>query len=821
MKKVEGSGPLTAQLLIVGEAPGEQEEAKGVPFIGPAGQALRKWMMECGLSPDSVRFENLCKYRPPGNKLRSWTPSGKANQLVLESFMQLGDTIEQMPNLNLILALGSFPLYFLTGRGHWDPKPEIRSYVGIQEFRGYTYPCILNKDIKVLPTFHPSYLIQEGMGDHGTFLSDLHKAREQMQFKDFRYPKREYFDGPEGHDKLLCRQRLLDTPKDQPLTTDIEYILNKKTGKARLICVGITNSKHWSASFKTDTPSEIDFVREIFSHGHPINAQNSMFDCSILEWHYKIAIQKQLAFDTMIAAHAANIELPKDLGYLGSIYQNVPYWKDAVNWKRIIAGLDSIQTVYHYNNNDCMNQHEIMEEQIKYDLNDKKVREVFEFEMAMLDPLWEISKRGMRLDHTLLAKANKDFDAEILALGHLLNVLSGRVVNVKSGSDMAWLIHEHLALPMTRKTKKGAPKTDDKTLAAYLVKCKEPKQEAVLNLVRDIRNKRDLKSKFFNAPLDSDGRSRGHYDPSKTRTGRLASKKFFPTDRGHQQQNIPGAKSVKRCFIPDEGKEFGYADLERAESLVVAHLTNDPVMLAHHAPGTDAHRALASRLFSKPEEEITADQRYLGKQTRHAGNYMEGPETMKMNINQKAHLTGVSVTYADCDKFIKIYRSMHRFLQPWWLSVEQQLWRDRTLYNLLGRRRIFYDHIKGIVPQAVAYIPQSTIGDTLNCGLLAVHGIVVDYMQDHLTMTPAEIRELAATMKHDWGFEVLNQVHDAVGHQYWSQYRFEVNSSLRKLLAFRLQNPKTYEDFIVPVETLVGPNWGDVKKWEEDMVAHA
>lgn len=815
MRRVEGSGPLDAQLLFVGEAPGEQEERTGEPFVGPAGQALRKWMMEAGISPTSVRFENLCKYRPPNNKLAAWCPSGKANQLVVQGLMELGDTIESMPNLNCIVGLGSFPLRFLANKGHWDSK--FHSFVGIQEFRGYQFPCTLVPGKKVLPTFHPSYLIQEGMGDHGTFLADLAKIKYHSTFSDLGYTQREYFPAPEGHVKLQCRERLLDSPKDTVFTTDIEYVRNKKTGKMRLICVGITNARDWAASFRTDNPGDIEFIREILLSGHPINAQNSMFDASILEWHYGVPIQPLLSFDTMVAAHAANIELPKDLGYLASIYTQDEMWKDMVDWSAIAAGKQSPDTVYLYNCKDTAIQHEIMEEQQRYDLNDKNTREVFEFEMAMLNPLWDMSKRGMRLDHKLLKEANEQFDKEVLVLGHLLNSLCGRQVNVKSGTDMAWLVHDHLGIPMTRKTKKGAPKTDDKTLAAYLVKCKNPKQEAILNLIRDIRNRRDLKSKFFNAPLDTDGRSRGHYDPSKTRTGRLASKKFYPTDRGHQQQNIPGAKSVKRCFIPDEGKEFGYSDLERAESLVVAHLTNDPVMLAHHAPGTDAHRALAARLFSVPEEEVTADQRYLGKQTRHAGNYMEGPETMKMNVNQKAHLTGVSVTYADCDKFIGIYRSMHRFLVPWWTSIEKQLWRDRTLYNLLGRRRTFYDHIKGIVPQAVAFIPQSTIGDTLNCGYLAAHGIVVDYMRDHLTMTEAEIKDLAATMKHDWGFEALNQVHDAIGYQYNIEHRFEVNSSLRKLLAFRLQNPKTYEEFIVPVEVLIGPNWGDVKKWEEDL----
>jgi DNA polymerase I-like protein with 3'-5' exonuclease and polymerase domains len=226
-------------------------------------------------------------------------------------------------------------------------------------------------------------------------------------------------------------------------------------------------------------------------------------------------------------------------------------------------------------------------------------------------------------------------------------------------------------------------------------------------------------------------------------------------------------------------------------------------------------------LFSVPESEVTKDQRYLGKQTRHAGNYMEGPETMKMAVNQKAHITGVSVTYGECEKFINLYRSMHHFLVPWWTETERQLWRNRTLYNLLGRRRIFYDHIKGSVPKAVAFVPQSTVGDCLNCGVLAVHGKVVDYMRPHLTISEQEIKDLSATLRNDWGFQMLNQVHDAIGFQFKPEYRFQVAAALRKLMAFNLRNPKTLEDFVIPVEVAYGPNWGDVKEYSEDLTIAA
>lgn len=806
--KIQGYGPLDAKLMIVGEVPGLENER--------ASQQLRGWMMESGIDPDSVRFENLCKYRPPGNKLSAFIEKGKPNDKLMEGLFELMEMID-LVKPNLIFGVGSNVLKFLTDKGYWNA--EHRSYAGIDTWRGSIWDCKLAPGTKVVCSYHPVYLTREGMKNHGTFLADLARVKEDMEFPEFRYPVKELFPAPVGNVKQEIRERLLDSPKDSIFTIDIEYLSKKKGQRGKLICIGITNHRDWAASFPTDLPGEFEFAKELVMSGHPLNMQNSMFDASILEWHFGMAVQPFVAYDTMVAAHAANIELPKGLDYLESIYTRQPNHKDMINWEDVKAGRQPFSDVYTYNAMDVWTQHEIMEEQIKWDLNDPKVKAVFDHEMALLQPLWECSRRGVKLDLPYLDELREQMVSEISLMKGLLHSISGRPINVKSGNDMAWLLHDFLKLPITRKTKTGKPKNDDKTLAAYLVKCKVDKQVAVLDLVRDIRNRRDLLSKFINVELDEDERSRGHYDPTKTVTGRLSSKKFFPTGRGHQQQNIPRDPRIRRCFLPDEGMYFGYADLERAESLVVAHLANDPLMLEHHRPGADAHRLLAAKLFDVSEDDVTKEQRYLGKQTRHAGNYMQGPETMKQNINQKANLTGISVTYADCDRFIKLYRKLNIYLEQWWKEVERDLWASRKLFNLLGRQRIFYDHIGAIVPEAVAYVPQSTVGDVLNCGLNALHGKVTDLSRGRMLLTDAEIKDLSDTLINDWGFQMLNQVHDAVGYQAPHEHQFEVNQAIRTLLSVTLLSPKTYEEFVIPVEIANGPNWGDVKVWSEDLAA--
>ncbi|HEY6020899.1 MAG TPA: DNA polymerase [Candidatus Paceibacterota bacterium] len=811
MNKVPGYGPVDARIMVVGEAPGVDEDREGRPFVGRAGKAIRGYMMEVGIDPDEVYWTNIADERPSKNDIRTYFTTGKDGgqplPIVIEGLYRLIDEIKLIKP-NVILAVGNYPLWALTRKATWRLTKDtgVWSYSGIQDWRGSILPCVLPgvEGAKVIATFHPAYIIREGMKDHGTFKCDLQRALRESYFPEINYPKPELILDPEGYDREQVRQRLLDAPIDKPITLDIEYIGSK------LLCIGMTNSRHWATSIWTGNEGDMRFCKEILQSGHPLNAQNAMFDFSILEWHYGFDIMRFMAWDTMLAAHSLNIELPKDQGYLTSIYTDQPYYKHMVDWKKIAKGETHPSIVLEYNCIDCWTEHQVMEEQGLEMREDEAARRVFEFEMALLNPLWQVSKRGMRIDETKLAAINVRLDKEIQINNLILHHVAGRPVNVKSGPDIAHLLFDVMGIPRGRQNKTG-PATDDKTLADLVLKCRTDQQRSVIQLVRETRQKRDMKSKFTEVERDEDKRSRGMYNPGGTGTGRLASKKFYPTGKGHQQQNVPKDTEVRSLFIPDDGFEFGYADLERAESMVVAYLTNDPLMLAHHAPGMDAHRLLASLIFDVRPEQVTKDQRYIGKQTRHAGNYMEGPLVFKINVSKVAHLTGVSITAAEAKFFINRYRELHPFLVEWWADTEKELWRSRTLYNLMGRRRTFFDHIDSILPTAVAYKPQSTVGDVLNAGILNIAGTPCHYVRERCNVE--EIRTLSCEL-NGLGFQILNQVHDAIGFQFRPENKTRILTILRKLMTIPLTSPKTYEDFSIPVEIAVGPSWGEVEVWK-------
>jgi uracil-DNA glycosylase len=138
---VFGEGAPSAELMFIGEGPGADEDATGRPFVGRAGQLLTKMIEAIDLKREDVYIANVVKSRPPGNR----TPeSDEVKTCIPFLFRQIAAIRPK-----LIVALGNPAMQALL-----DTK------IGITKMRGQfqDYPRI--PEIKVLPTFHPAYLLR-------------------------------------------------------------------------------------------------------------------------------------------------------------------------------------------------------------------------------------------------------------------------------------------------------------------------------------------------------------------------------------------------------------------------------------------------------------------------------------------------------------------------------------------------------------------------------------------------------------------------------------------------------------------------------------
>jgi len=138
---VFGEGNPNAQLLFVGEGPGADEDLQGRPFVGRAGQLLTKMIIAMGLSREEVYIANIVKCRPPNNR-----PPEADEIAACQPFL-----IKQIAAIRprIICALGTFSAQTL-----------LSTTVRISDLRGKFHDLPGDQEIKVMPTFHPAYLLR-------------------------------------------------------------------------------------------------------------------------------------------------------------------------------------------------------------------------------------------------------------------------------------------------------------------------------------------------------------------------------------------------------------------------------------------------------------------------------------------------------------------------------------------------------------------------------------------------------------------------------------------------------------------------------------
>jgi len=135
---VFGEGPADACLVIVGEAPGEEEDLQGKPFVGAAGELLTKMLKAIELSREDVYITNIVKCRPPKNRNPHPKEIEKCKPFLLKQL--------RIIHPKVICTLGSIATQTL-----------LNTKTSISLLRGKIH---FWKNIKLIPTFHPAYLLR-------------------------------------------------------------------------------------------------------------------------------------------------------------------------------------------------------------------------------------------------------------------------------------------------------------------------------------------------------------------------------------------------------------------------------------------------------------------------------------------------------------------------------------------------------------------------------------------------------------------------------------------------------------------------------------
>lgn len=324
-------------IMLVGEAYGEQEEQQHAPFVGTSGWLLDGMLSQVGILRKECFVTNCFNLRPkPSNDIKNLCgskaeaipglPALIKGKYVLAKYKpeldRLYAEINQC-NPNVIVALGATAAWALLHT------------TGIKNIRGsiaFTHPSLpLGRPYKVLPTYHPAAIARE-WSNRPVSLADLDKAKRESVTPSYRRPERELWLYPTIED-LALYERLHIKPATQ-LSADIE------TWNDQITCIGFAPNPHSGIvipfvsekregkNYWPTIDEELEawnFVRRWLTM-KPSIFQNGMYDIQFLWRSYRIPVPLAEE-DTMLLHHAWQPEMEKGLAFLASIYTDEPSWK--------------------------------------------------------------------------------------------------------------------------------------------------------------------------------------------------------------------------------------------------------------------------------------------------------------------------------------------------------------------------------------------------------------------------------------------------------------------------------------------------------------
>lgn len=795
-KLVPAEGPRDAKIMMIGEAPGAEEERLGRPFIGGSGQLLNRMLANSGLNREQIYLTNVVKYRPENNIFDHFYTDGQRRRspsdLLNQSILQLHEEIRAV-RPNVIVPLGSESLRALTGR----PMP-------ITKWRG----SILSTPFgKCIPTLHPAGILRKYTGKPVAEL-DLKRIAAESGTADVVLPTYS-FDILPTFDRVM---EYLHDPSIERLTFDIET-----TGRM-VRCLGLTSRPGHaisipfisSVSGNTATPvampgspfinletsgpvlashwpadKEYQILAKLFDlFSNPRIrkiAHNFPFDSVVLAREFGFTRFPGFWMDTMSAWHCCYAELPKGLDFLCSILTRIPYYSD--------YDVSNDRSTAIYNCYDCVVTDEIAP-QIETMLHQLGQHDFYHQERhPAIVAYTRAETRGIlvdelaRMERTKVVRAEKE---QVLA--RIRTVADDPAFNPRSPKQMQELLYKKLGLPLQYSGKKNDDGEYKVTADKHALAALEKKAPEYTEFFKDLllhSEQATLLSSFLEKPLGADGRLRTHYNPAGTTTDRLASSAPI-FDVGTNLQNIPRGE-FRRMFLGDPGWTLIKADLSQAEFRIVVWLAKIlRIVKMYEDPNFDVHRWNAAvNIYNIPEDQVTKDQRKVAKDGVYGGNY-------SMHYRKAAIVYKMPVATA---KFIlERYRAAVPEVPMWWESVKQSINTTRKIVGPLGRIRTFFGRFDDdTYREAYSHSAQHVVAQVINRAFC-----------------------LATELMPAQEAYPLLQVHDEiVVHAKGEPDSPEVlryATLLKRVMEYPISFPGVDRPLVIPAEVSVGRNWYDQKK---------
>ena len=414
-------------------------------------------------------------------------------------------------------------------------------------------------------------------------------------------------------------------------------------------------------------------------------------------------------------------------------------------------------------------------QQQKFAANETLGKVARDFDFPVIWPLFQMERRGMKLDAKQLAAMAAELKDELGRIEHKMHGMAGYEFNVASPTQLAEVLFTKLQLPTTG-IKKG--KTGYSTGQKELDKLRG--QHPIIELIERQRELAKLLSTYVEAlPKLADANSRLHttFNQDVASTGRLSS-------TNPNLQNIPVrtelGRKIRRAFVPSEGKVFIGTDYSQFELRLAAVLAGDAGLIDDFNSDIDIHTKTAAEAYGIALEEVTPDQRRHAKVINFGVLYGMSPHGL-------AAATGMN--FMEAKQFINHYFAVRAPIRAYLDNILTQAREQGYVETYFGRRRPTPD-----VKSSNYMVRSAAERAAMN---MPIQGTEADLMKLAMIRMEEKLEGLG---------EQILQVHDSILVECLPENAEKVG----KLLKSEMESVAPELPIRLRVDVTTGNHWGEV-----------
>lgn len=500
-------------------------------------------------------------------------------------------------------------------------------------------------------------------------------------------------------------------------TTSVDAIDAKLVGMS----FSTEGGNAWYVSVPRETEAAqrmVDIFRPLYENENILKVgQNLKYDLTVLA-SYGVELKAPM-FDTMLAHYLIQPELRHGMDYLAEIYLNYETIKiesligEKGKGQKNMADL-SPETICNYACEDADITLRLMHP-LKKEMGKNGLTRVFEeIEMPLMPVLARMERTGVCLDTKTLEETGRMFRTRMEELEKDIYQLASHPFLLTSPKQVGQVLFEELHLDSkAKKTRSGQYQTGEEVLEK--LKAKHPIVEKILAhraLKKLLSTYIDALPKLVNPHTRHIHTS---FNQAITATGRLSSS-------NPNLQNIPvrgdDGREIRKAFVPEHGETFFSADYSQIELRIMAHLSKDENLIRDFVDGKDIHAATAARIFHKPLDEITRDERRKAKTANFGIIY---------GISAFGLAERMEVTRSEAKELIESYFSTYPGVKKYMVQSVEEARAKGYIVTAFGRRRYLPDiHsnnsvVRGYAERNAVNAPiQGTAADIIKLAMIRI-----------------------------------------------------------------------------------------------------